>query len=278
MTSNLMNGFRGVLTLGLGFLAIASAGAADPPIRREWSVNGVKREALVYVPVRSDAGNTPLIFVFHGHGGSMRQAAKGIPIHEHWPQAVVVYMQGLPTPGLLTDPEGKKTGWQARPGDQKDRDLKFFDTVSRVLKAELKIDANRVYATGHSNGGSFTYLLWSQRADGFAAFGPSAAIAPRGYGPLMPRPVIHIAAENDELVKFAWQKRMIDSLRKTNQCGEGRAVGKSGCVRYDSKIGAPVVTYIHAGTHNYPAEATALIVEFFKGASRTDSAVRKNQK
>ena len=53
-------------------------------------------------------------------------------------------------------------------GDQGDRDLKFFDEVLSTLKKEYKVDANRVYATGHSNGGAFTYLLWGERGDVFA--------------------------------------------------------------------------------------------------------------
>src|SRR6478672_3764464 len=50
----------------------------------------------------------PLVFDFHGHGGKDRHAARSHRLHEAWPEAVVVYMQGLNTPGKLTDPEGKK--------------------------------------------------------------------------------------------------------------------------------------------------------------------------
>ena len=81
-------------------------------------------------------------------------------------------MQGLPTPGQLTDPEGKRNGWQKTVGDQKDRDLKFFDAVLTKLKADYKVDESRIYSMGHSNGGGFTYLLWAARGDQFAAFAP----------------------------------------------------------------------------------------------------------
>ena len=36
----------------------------------------------------------------------------------HWPEAIVVYMQGLNTPGVIGDREGKKSGWQKSTGDQ----------------------------------------------------------------------------------------------------------------------------------------------------------------
>ena len=42
------------------------------------------------------------------------------------------------------------------------------------LKTDYKVDDKRIYSTGHSNGGGFTYLLWAARGDVFAAFAPSA--------------------------------------------------------------------------------------------------------
>ena len=108
-------------------------------------------------------------------------------MHELWPEAVVVYMQGLSTPGRLTDPEGKKPGWQSAAGDQGDRDLKFFDALLATLKQEYKIDERRIYSTGHSNGGGFTYLLWSARPNMFAAVAPSAAVAARQLKDLKPK-------------------------------------------------------------------------------------------
>lgn len=241
-----------------------AASAAEPLSHREWMVDGVKREGLLHIPARAATEATPVVFVFHGHGGSMRQAAQSQPVHEHWPEAIVVYLQGLPTPGQLTDPEGRKNGWQARPGDQGDRDLKFFDTVLAELRRDHRVDGKRIHATGHSNGGGFTYLLWGTRREVFAAFGPSSAVAGRGYPRLAPAPVIHIAGEKDPLVKFSWQKAQIDTLLRVNQCDKtGRPMG-NGRTLYASKAGAPVMTLIHPGGHRYLPEATALIVDFFK--------------
>jgi polyhydroxybutyrate depolymerase len=36
------------------------------------------------------------------------------------------------------------------------------------------------------------------------------------------------------------------------------------CTLYPSKNGTPVVTLIHPGAHNFPAEAPELFVKFFK--------------
>jgi polyhydroxybutyrate depolymerase len=195
----------------------------------------------------------------------MHNAARMYHIHTLWPEAIVVYPQGLNTPGRLTDPEGKKPGWQGGIGDQGDRDLKFFDAMLASLHADFKVDAKRIFSTGHSNGGGFTYLLWAARGEKFAAFAPSAAAAMRSRELLKPKPMLHVAGENDPLVKFAWQKDTIDAVRKLNQCGDGEPwEGLTGCTIYPSKIGAPVVTFIHPGTHTYAADAPERIVKFFK--------------
>jgi polyhydroxybutyrate depolymerase len=254
-----------------GWVVLATAVlGADDLVRRQWTVDGVAREGLIHVPRTATAQPAPLVFAFHGHGGTMRSSARSQPVHELWPEALVVYLQGLPTPGRLTDPEGKKNGWQHGGGAMGDRDLKFFDVVFADLQREYKVDKDRVYSTGHSNGGGFTYLLWAKRGNLFAAFGPSAAVALPEQGRLTPHPAIHVAGENDPLVKFAWQQRMIESLKETNQCETGEPAGKYGTL-YPSKVGAPLMTYIHPGTHQYPKEATAVIVEFFKKHPRRKS-------
>jgi polyhydroxybutyrate depolymerase len=204
------------------------------------------------------------MFVFHGHGGTAKHAATRYAYHKHWPEAITVYPQGLPTPGKLTDPEGKKSGWQHGVGDQKDRDLKFFDAMLASMKKEYKVDEKRIYASGHSNGGGFTYTLWAGRGDVFAAVAPSSAGAAGMFTKLKPKPVLHLAGEKDALVKFDNQKRTMDRLRKLNGCEEkGTPAGKY-CTEYRSKDGPVVVTYIHPGGHQFPVEAVARMVEFFQ--------------
>ena len=133
--------------------------AADAPQRMTWTVDGVEREALVYVPAAAKNTATPVVFAFHGHGGTMQFAARRYAFHKLWPEAIAVYPQGLKTPGRLVDLEGKLPGWQGKAGDQNDRDLKFFDAMLASLKRDYQIDERRIYSMGHSNGGGFTYLL-----------------------------------------------------------------------------------------------------------------------
>lgn len=249
-----------------------SADARDS-ITIELEVQTTERQALVYPPVIGKKSATtkntevPLVFCFHGHGGSAQQAARSFKLHESWPEALVVYPQGLPTPGQLTDPEGKRNGWQKGPGDQEDRDLKFYDALLLELKKRYSVDPKRIFVMGHSNGGGFTYLLWATRGKGITAVAPCAAVAPKIVRQLTPKPCLHLAGTNDPLVKFSWQEQMMAAVKKTNLC---QAEGKNwapGCLRYepaDKTEGASMIQYIHNQGHRYPDNATSLIVRFFK--------------
>src|SRR5215831_20946158 len=71
-----------------------------------WTVDGVSRTALVFAPKPTAAGyKVPLVFAFHGHGGNMQAAAMGMHLQTLWPEAVIVYPQGLNTPSTV-DPQG----------------------------------------------------------------------------------------------------------------------------------------------------------------------------
>jgi polyhydroxybutyrate depolymerase len=98
-----------------GMVALAmcatSAGAAATPETRQWLIDGVTREALFFRPSATNReGAPPVIFAFHGHGGTMAHAARVFALQAQWPEALVIYPQGLKTAGLLTDPEGKRAG------------------------------------------------------------------------------------------------------------------------------------------------------------------------
>src|SRR4051812_38371191 len=103
---------RCFFALVLGVLATGWAAVGAELERLTWTVGGVEREALVHVPTHFGPAGAPLVFAFHGHGGSDRQAARSFHLHDAWPDALVVYPQGLPTVGQLTDGSGKEAGWQ----------------------------------------------------------------------------------------------------------------------------------------------------------------------
>jgi len=243
--------------------ALARGAAVDGFEHVSIKVNGAARSALVYAPANAKTNGTPVVFVFHGHGGSAENAARSFAIHRYWPEAISVYMQGLDTPGQLTDPQGNLPGWQAAVGAEGDRDLKFFDAMLAQLKQEYKVDGKRIYCTGHSNGGGFTYLLWLARGNVFAAVAPSAAAA-RYAAQLTPKPAMIMGGQDDPLVKFAWQKLTMEVVRRVNGCAATGEPWDKQCTIYPSNNGTPLVTFIYPGGHEFNSASPALIVKFFK--------------
>jgi polyhydroxybutyrate depolymerase len=234
------------------------------PERATWQVDGLAREALVHASESTDAA--PLVFVFHGHGGQMGGVAKNFHIHELWREAVVIYPQGVPTPGKY-DPEGKQSGWQGAPGRRGDRDLKFFDAMLATMREKHHIDEARVYATGHSNGGGFTYLLWVARPSVLAAIAPSA-VSDVTIDKALSLPVMHIAGESDKVVPFSNQESTMAEVRRVNHCASEGEPWAEDCLLYASETKTPFVSFVHPGGHQFSAKAPALIVRFFKEHAR----------
>jgi polyhydroxybutyrate depolymerase len=242
-----------------GFWNVAQA--ADGLQKREWTVDGVAREALVYAPESAKTTAAPLVFVFHGHGCNMQNTSNTFAIHKNWPEAIVVYPQGLNTVSHV-DPEGKKPGWAVTP--DKNKDLKFFDAMLESVKKDYRVDEKRTFVTGHSNGALFTYLLWSVRGDTFAAFAPISAPCAQPLTTLKPKPVFHVAGEKDTIAPFEMQKKTIEGVRKVNNCDPTGETWAANATLYPSKGGTPVIAYIHPGGHAIPREVPPLIVKFFK--------------
>lgn len=236
----------------------------------EFQQDGMTRFATLYKPANVRAG-CPVVFVFHGHGGNARQARRAFPVHELWPEAAVIYGQGVPTVGR-TDLKGERNGWQKNIAELGNRDLKYFDTVWAEVKKRVTIEPRRVFAMGHSNGGRFTYLVWSQRGDLFAGFSPSATPI-QGLEKGMPRkPAFVVAGKKDELVPFYRQEQSIGILRQRLSVGANPKV--DGLIStYTAKDGIELCTYIYDGPHKYPDAAFGPTIEFFKRIKPVPSSV-----
>lgn len=223
-------------------------------------VDGVAREMLVY-PGKTGK-QMPLVLAFHGHGGNMRQAARSFGLHDAWPEATIVYLQGLPT-STNRDPEGARNGWQIEPGGQKDRDVKFVDAALARIEKDYSIDRDRIYAMGHSNGSRFTWVLWATRGDRFAAFGPSAAPAGLWLRGAKPKSVFIIAGEKDPLISFAGMRASINAARRL--LGVEGEPKKDGYLTLEKgKGGLELASYVHPGGHEFARAAVPMMVDFFK--------------
>ena len=271
---------RSVLSLPLTIaLLFAAEGARaqrrgpDPALQRwQVDVDGHLRSAWIVEPPRAadDGRLRPVVFVFHGHGGRAEGIARGLPIHRRWPEAVTVYPQGLPTPGLF-DQEGRGTGWQHDRGDLADRDLRFFDAMLDELLRERQADPRRVYVTGHSNGGGFCYVLMVARGERLAAVAPSSASAAQHVGDvaLPALPLLHSGSPRDRVIPWKSQRIAIDRARSARGCGAGEALDDHpDVVRYASKSGS-VCIFEHDDGHRIPRRQAGLTAAFFQRHARS---------
>jgi polyhydroxybutyrate depolymerase len=251
----------------VGVIAAAmmlASGAASAQVAEvmTWRVGGDMRQAIVYAPTaKPKGGKAPLVLSFHGHGDNV-QNFQHTDVHRVWPEAIVVYFQGMPSrrDGL--------SGWQVEKSQDEDRDLKLVDAALASLREKFQVDDARIYSTGFSNGAGFTYLLWAERPGVFAAFAPVAGRFRPSVQPSQPRPIFHIAGTRDRQIPFADQEAAIETdVRVDGVVGKGASCG-TGCTIYGAGTAAPVMTWIHPGGHDYPDGTSERIAKFFRDHPR----------
>lgn len=243
-------------------LLLVSAQLATAPINLEMKVDGVDRRAFVYRG--STKENAPVVFVFHGFTGTAGHAAMAYQMHRAWPEATVVYPQGLEV-NLLNR---KGPGWQIAPRLQGDRDLKFFDALLGKVKGDYKIDSKRVYTSGMSNGAIFSYVLLSERGEAFAAGGPVGGFAPAAFEKAAAAPIMIIHGKADDLLPLNMAERSRDWAVGNNEASMKTKDWAEGFTLYPGPKGMDVVWHVHPGGHIWPKDASENLVKFFKSRKR----------
>ena len=263
--------FKKLATLLIGLcLSSANLFSQEKLTLQKWDVDNVERTAWVHIPQLEEGDLVPLVFAWHGYGGSGQGISRGLKIHSLWPEAIVVYPQGLDLPSYF-NPRIKKPGWETRVGAEKNRDLKFFDIMLESFKKKNIVDENKIHSTGHSNGSAFTYVLLYERGNIFGSIASSSGFLSKPYrGRFPPKiPILHLAGERDTVVLFDWQAPLIELLIKNNDWeGEEPWGDHPLCKIYLSKLNAPIVTYIHPGGHIMPRDTGKVFVNFLKAYAK----------
>jgi poly(3-hydroxybutyrate) depolymerase len=171
---------------------------------KKMSVSG--REIHVYAP--SDLKeNSPLLISCHG----MDQDPNYQQSNTHWEAVadtagfVVVYPRG--GTGMST--------WDI----QGDKDTKWMTEIIDQMYTDYKIDKKRVYLSGFSMGGMFTYHSMSKIADKIAAFAPTSGTNVFGASKAMrPVPIIHPHGTNDDVLNYSQVEGFIKNYRDQFNC------------------------------------------------------------
>ena len=168
------------------------------------SVSG--REIHVYAPSGLKE-NSPLLISCHG----MDQDPNYQQSNTHWEAVadtagfVVVYPRG--GTGMNT--------WDI----QGDQDTKWMTQIIDQMYTDYKIDKKRVYLSGFSMGGMFTYHSMSKIADKIAAFAPTSGTNVFGASKAMrPVPIIHPHGTNDDVLPYNNVEGFIKNYRDQFHC------------------------------------------------------------
>lgn len=247
------------------FLALGMSSANAACEVKKLRVNQLDRSGIVCFPADISVP-APLVLVFHGRGSSANEMQTATHIESAWPEALVVYLEGLTGNPAPHDPQGLKSGWQINPGDMNNRDVVFVDAALDVLTQHYKIDRRKVFAVGHSNGARFVGILWALRGKQFAALAFSAAQADTLIQTAEPRSVFMGMGVHDDWALFAWQQQ---SIKYAADLLNIRSIDFTydGVRGAQNNNGLELLTLIHQGGHIWPIGQTRLIVEFLKRQS-----------
>lgn len=246
--------------LALSLLLLAQA---PQPGLIDLKIDGVDRQAFVFAPAQPSSGKPPVLIMFHGHGGSAERCISHFHLEKVWPQAIVVYPDGLPVnlgaPGL----NGK--GWALDCSD-KNRDIKFFDALRKTVLDKYHGDSHKVFACGFSNGGMFMYTLWALRPNDVAAFCVSGGCLGTPDTHLtIPKPCFITISGNDETVPVAYQTMALDAAKEADgSAPSGMPYGDEGTMLEGKK---PVVVWGYEGGHEFPFECYPQLVRFFESVA-----------
>jgi polyhydroxybutyrate depolymerase len=131
---------------------------------------GIERTYIVYAPIGLPSAAVPLVLMLHGGSGTSQDVMEGT-VEGKWNQIadreklIVAYPQGLTA--------GGRTGWNDCRNDKSTAtitdDVGFLSEVVNAISGRYSVDAQRVYASGHSNGAMMALRLGIEASQKFAA-------------------------------------------------------------------------------------------------------------
>ncbi|RSM74216.1 polyhydroxybutyrate depolymerase [Actinoplanes sp. ATCC 53533] len=239
--------------------AVASPGSRPPAAgdhRLTLDVDGKRRTYLLHAPPGYDGDRpVPLVVGLHFYPGS------GAALRDLIGLDAKADEHGF----LVAYPDGTNGGFNALICCGAEDDVAFLTALTERLIAEWRVDPDRVYLTGISNGGDMSFRAAVEAAGVFAAIGVvsgglgGARAAAAGFVPERPVSVVTIIGAQDRYFDdfrtglTRWQRRL--------SCVpvSGRPGGPAGVRRSSARCadGSDVEVYVVAGMgHSWPGAAS----------------------
>lgn len=216
-------------------------------------VAGVSRKYIQYTPTGLGS-NPPLVFVIHGFNMSGQQEVQLTKMNSvaDREKFIVVYPDALPD-------ASNQQSWDMSGKN----DYAFILAIVDTVAARNKIDKNKVYASGFSQGGFFSFQLGCRYADIFAAIAPVSGLLQGACSPKRPVPMIFTFGTNEGFDVNGFLQSG-DKWVQLNGCANTPTVQKpypasnsrsvvTRSTYASCKEGAEVVTQsVEGGTHEWP--------------------------
>ncbi len=235
-------------------------------------VDGRERQYLIHLPASfTSADKLPLILALHGGGGTYKNTIKfyGFDKLADKYNFIIVYPNAVnkawSMPGISS---------RVKNLDKTVDDIKFISILLDSLVANYKVDSKRIFCSGISRGGMFSFYLAYQLGNRIAGIAPvcggiSQTVA-ANYSFKKPMPVLMINGTEDPLVRYnggagKFNKRNAESedadmlpsedllakIVKLNNCNEKPVV--TNIPDTDPNDGCNAVDYIYS-CNNIPVE------------------------
>ena len=235
----------------------AGCGSANAPKSGAYSIDveGTERTYVIDVPTNYDPNKAHrLIFAWHGNGGN----GKDIADHGFYDLKPLAGGSAIFVAG-----DGISAGW----GNPGDRDIKFVRAMVDKFSGQFCIDKRRIFSTGWSFGGMFSFALGCGMGDVVRAIAPmSGALWGSGCA-AGTKPVAAWINHGiyDSLVDVQAGKDGRDEFLRRNHCGTNTVpTDPSPCVVYQGcDPGYPVVWCEWVGPHGTPSYQGTAIWNFF---------------
>ncbi|MDE7096734.1 MAG: dienelactone hydrolase family protein [Muribaculaceae bacterium] len=194
---------RHLITVCLAVTSLFTATAAS-----SWQsikVNGTDRKMKVYVPENTPSG-AALVIACHG----MNQDANWHDSNSKW--AAVSDTAKF----VLVFPEGIDRGWDIGGN----RDVDFVSAIIDKMEKDHNINTGKVYLTGFSMGGMFTYHCANRIPEKIAAFVPVSGypMGDKSAYSSRPVPIMHVHGTGDDVCVFSGVQPTLDNWIKRNGC------------------------------------------------------------
>jgi polyhydroxybutyrate depolymerase len=168
-----------------------------PGDHRIWlAVGELRRDYLLHVPAGYDGNRSiPLVLMFHGSGGSSDETASATGWRDKADSEtfLAVFPNGFPnTAGMRVWNDGRPAT------DGRVDDVAFARALLDDLAARFRVDRQRIYVVGFSNGAGLAFRLGAELGDRIASIAPVAgALSVNTVALVRPVPMIFIIGTRD---------------------------------------------------------------------------------